>query len=196
MTARRRRRIQRNMLMLLLVIGTSLVGTVHGLWFENLEIGGTVTTGEMTSVWFYRSCDEKPQGQTTATWSVRPRDNQWGQDELVVKVGNAYPNFQLYCEAHIANTGSVPIRVKNIIVINSNPTGVSVTAVEAEPGKVIQPCGFSPDWPDVSKNDKGYDLKLVPAHCRLEIQFTIKMKPTLPRGSSVAIGFVVEFVQA
>lgn len=188
--------MQRSLGIVILVITTSLMGTAHGLWFETLEIGGTVTTGEMTSVWFYRSCDEKPQGQETADWSVRPADNQWGQDELIVIVGNAYPKFSLYCEAHIANTGSVPMKVKSIQIFNTNPTGVTVTAKQAEPGKVIQPCPFSPDWPDVSKNDKGYPITQVPAKCRLEIQFTVTMKPSLARDSTVAIGFLVEFQQA
>ncbi len=149
-----------NLTLIALAIATGFLGITQTLWSENVTIGGTITTSDVAGIWFYRSCDEKPKGQETATWLIEPDPNDSSRHRLLVTIQNGYPNFSLYCEVHFANDGTVPIEITNVKVFNPNPAKLTITAVEAEPNKIMQPCGFTPDW---YEGRKGTETRDVPA---------------------------------
>lgn len=126
----------------------------------------------------------------TATWLIEPDPNDPSRHRLLVTIQNGYPNFSLYCEVHFANDGTVPIEITNVHTFNPNPSNLTITAVEAEPNKIMQPCGFTPDW---YEGRKGTETRDVPANCRQEIQFRITVKGAIV-GAPV-IEFVVEVQQ-
>ncbi len=161
-------------------------GLAYSLWPEALVVQGSVSaagTGRTGPVWFFRSCDDpEAGGKDVATWAVEP--NGRDQTALRMRVNNAYPGYQVYCELHLANSGNVPVEVTGVNVLNPNPQALTVTAQEdpAQASKVLRPCGFTPTW--------GTRPSRVPALCRTEVQLTLQVEQGAAENSRY--GFNVE----
>lgn len=156
---------------LALVIALGAVGVSSAHWQETLFVNALVQTGEVDPVWFFRSCDDpEVECKDVGTWTVEPDPADPKRETLLVAIGNAYPSHQLYCDLHLANNGSIPVKVKEVRVLNPNPEALTVTAVHEEDGgeKVLQPWGFTPDW--------GTKPKDVPANCRTQIVLTVHVE--------------------
>jgi len=158
-------------------------GLAYYLWPEAMVVQGRASTGETGAVWFFRSCDDpEAEGKDVGTWSVGPADDE--HKTLQVTINNGYPGYELYCELHLADSATSPMRVTGVNVTNPNPQALTVTAQEdpAEAGKGLQPCGFTPAW--------GTRPARVPAHCRTEIQLTVRIEQGAAQKSSY--GFTIE----
>jgi hypothetical protein len=161
-------------------------GLATALWPEALVVQGSVSaagSGRSGPVWFFRSCDDpEAEGKDVATWAVEP--NGRDQTALRMRVNNAYPGYQVYCELHLANGGNAPVEVTGVNVLNPNPQALTVTAQEdpAQASKVLRPCGSTPAW--------GTRPSHVPAQCRTEVQLTLQVEPGAAENSRY--GFSVE----
>lgn len=158
-------------LCLALVIALGALGGSSAHWQESLFVNALVQTGEVDPVWFFRSCDDpEAEGKDVGTWTVVPDPADPKRETLLVAIGNGYPSYEVYCELHLANNGTIPVKVKEVSVLNPNPEALTVSAVHEEDGgeKVLQPCGFTPEW--------GTKPNEVPAHCRTEIQLTVHVE--------------------
>lgn len=146
-------------------------GLATTLWPEALVVQGSVSAaggGRNGAVWFFRSCDDpEVGGKDVAVWAIEP--NGRDQTALRMRVNNAYPGYQVYCELHLANSGNVPVEVTGVNVLNPNPQALALTAQEdpAQASKVLRPCGFTPAW--------GTRPSGVPAYCRTEVQLTLQV---------------------
>ncbi len=175
--------------LLLPVMALSALGLAQGLWSEAVEIRGTVSTANLDPVWFFRSCDdEEAEGKDVGSWQVGVDPNN--RERLLVTITNGYPSYQLYCEAHLANDGTVPVKVKRVTVTNANPQALTVTAVHEEDGgaKELEPCGFTPPW--------GTRPSEVPARCRTEIKLTVHLEAGAQESAAYTFTVEVELEQA
>jgi hypothetical protein len=124
--------------------------------------------GRGDAAWFYRTCSS-PQPNAAAQWRVELAPGKSGQKSLSVQVENAYPGYQLECDLYFANSGRMPFNVKNITILNANPSDLSLSAVEgsARRGKTLVPCDFLPRW--------GLNPAQVPLACRSSIHFLLSV---------------------
>ena len=122
------------------------------------------STGE--AVWFYRSCTSGKPG-APATWVVDLNPSVFDKTSLNFQIKNAYPGYQLVCELHFANSGKLPIWVKEVNVYNPNARDLTLSAVlpPGEQKKVLQPCGSKPTW--------GKDPASLPSNCRSRIKLVL-----------------------
>lgn len=122
-------------LILLVSLTLSSLGLVYGLWSENLQINGTVTTGTLAGEWIEVHCYEeetKPVGNTIG-WI----DNN-DPTLLYFQITNGYPQYFGGCEVEYQNTGTIPVHVEAInfipgqnltnCVVNQSPQTGSFTA--------------------------------------------------------------------
>jgi hypothetical protein len=132
--------------------------------------------GKGEAVWFYRSCTPAKLG-AVATWSVDLDPAVHSRTSLKFQVKNAYPGYQLICELYFANSGKLPIRVKEISVYNPNSKDLILSAVAApgEQKKILQPCNFKPAW---GRNPAG-----VSSSCRSKITITLTLGPNVKENS-------------
>jgi hypothetical protein len=177
-----------NLVALLVVISTGFTGMVFALWSDTVEVSGTVTTAEFDTVWFFKSCDEfdgdeKLREDEIVTDVVEPTADQ---KSINVSISNAFPGYKLYCEIQVANTGDVPVRIRDIITATSHPDALLVSAIEIpeEAGKVLDSCGFVPEW--------GTRPAGVPAGCRQEIQLTVVVLSDFSGSATIGLDVTVE----
>jgi hypothetical protein len=132
--------------------------------------------GKGEVVWFYRSCTPAKPG-AVATWKVEPNPSISGRTSLNFQVKNGYPGYQLHCELYFANTGKLPIWLKEITIYNPNSKDLLLSAA-VTPGdhkKILQPCGSKPDW---GKNPSG-----LPSKCWTKIKLTLSIGPNVKQNS-------------
>lgn len=177
-------------LLALVLFLASLSGLTDSLWSEAKTVRGTVSTVEGDLVWFFRSCDDpEAEGKDVGTWTVKLDSSDPDQKTLLVTLGNGYPGYHFYCDLHLANSGTLPVKVKEVRVINPNPQALAVTAHEDldEVGKELEPCGFTPDWGTKPPN--------VPAKCRTEIQLTVHIEHGAEQNANYRFSVEVELEQ-
>jgi len=179
--------------MVVIVVVSALIGTVYTLWSDNLWVNATITikTGEVDPRWFFASCEDlEAEDKDVATWAVEADPADPELETLLVTIDNGYPSYRLYCELHMANTGTLPVKVKEVRAINDHPEALTVTAQEDpdEVGKELQPCGFIPAWGDGANE--------VEAHCRQEIQLEAHVEQGAQQNSFYRFSVEVEVEQA
>jgi len=90
---------------LAVVLVLALIGGAYAAWEEELEIGGTVETGEMKVEFIDYEID--PDSDDVADIDVEKSDcNQ----EITVTIENAYPGFGFALEVWYENKGSIPVK--------------------------------------------------------------------------------------
>ena len=136
--------------MLLLALAT--IGVVFGLWSKVLTIDGTVETGNVDAVWFAAACTENPfdvppgefEGKDVASVTAVP--DPADQEILIVTLENAYPSYEIDCQVHFANNGTIPIKIRGITKDDPNGGVISEVLIDGI-GSQLEPCGFTPTFP-------------------------------------------------
>lgn len=128
------------------------------------------------AVWFFRSCNNGKTGET-AIWVVDLNPSISNRTSINIQVKNAYPGYQLVCELYFANSGKLPVSVKDITVSNPNSRSLflSTIVVHSEQGKVLLPCGFKPGW--------GKNPSNLPSNCRSKIKLALTIGPKAEESS-------------
>jgi hypothetical protein len=118
------------------------------------------------AVWFYRSCSTGKSG-TIANWIVELNQRVKDQSSMIFQVNNTYPGYQLACELYFANSGKVPVSVKEVTLYNPNPGELTLSAgiAPGEQKKIIQPCGFKPTW--------GRNPANLPSSCQSKLKLVL-----------------------
>jgi len=146
---------------LFLVLTTIIAfsGIVYAMWSENLYINVEVDTGYVDADFDQAVCNDPPStfsldpsecgcwNYNTMTWSGSRYDKDVanctvsgvGTKTLTVSIKNAYPCYYSSVAFNITNTGTIPVKVKSIRLIEiSNKThvwiaGVNFTAEDLTP---------------------------------------------------------------
>ena len=147
------------------------------------RIGLDAGSGE--AVWFNFTCTDE-ETVDVAAWHVQQDLTDSTRQTLVMQVENGYPGYKLACQFHLANTGSLPLRVFDVQVLNLHPTEINIQANESPPdaGKLLQPCLVSPLW--LTPPDQISPL------CRTTINLTVQVKPEA--GQDAAYGYGIEVI--
>jgi hypothetical protein len=132
--------------------------------------------GKGEAVWFYRSCTPARPG-AVATWKMEPKPSAPSRTSLNFQVKNAYPGYQLHCELYFANTGKLPIWVKEITAYNPNSKDLllSATIAPGEYKKILQPCDSKPNW--------GKNPASLPGKCWSKIKLTLSIGQNVKENS-------------
>jgi hypothetical protein len=126
----------------LIVLGT--MGLVYGSWSENLNINGSVQTGEVNVEIESKLVEENGEkGKEIATClqdavSTDPTDPK--ADKVIVKLDNAFPGYSCHFWTNIHNRGTLPVSVTAQLKIDPITAG----AIRVE---------RSADNPDLPKGD-------------------------------------------
>ncbi|GAG45065.1 unnamed protein product, partial [marine sediment metagenome] len=125
-----------------LIMSLAALGVAYGLWAETLHIEGTVNTGTLDLEWLVdeSSCDDTGidpgYGKDVGSVSLAPGPTA---DVLLLTVHNAYPSYSLACSLTYVNSGSIPVKVRQIITsYPSDKLTVSYSngsIVQIEPGQ-------------------------------------------------------------
>jgi len=114
----------------ILLIALASLGLAYGYWTDNLQINGTVESGELevefTNLWW---------SDTNCTYEFDSTNHT-----LTITADNAYPGFWCEGSVQVKNTGSIPVKILPVAVTTSGPDywdvyPYSSTAVTLQPGE-------------------------------------------------------------
>lgn len=114
---------------LALALALTGIGTAYALWDKNLDIYGTVHTGEVNMEIVSAASDDPGVTIDRNPFGI-PDPKHVGATEVVilpsaqeleVTVTNAYPYYEAYVHFTAVNTGTVPVKLNAILIDNPNP---------------------------------------------------------------------------
>lgn len=126
------------LILAVLLVSLLLAGFGIARWYETLTISGTVNTGTVDAELSVGDCwdsepDEKDLSSIECTLTA---DNK----TLLVTINNAYPCIDYYCDFDIHNTGSIPIKVWEMVINRGNlPTSATVEITGPELPYQLEP---------------------------------------------------------
>jgi hypothetical protein len=91
---------------LLLIISLAAVGVGYGLWFEIMEVRGTINTGVLDVEWL------GPIVTEYETKDVATCQANIAADTLTINVSNFYPSYVCEVEFGVLNVGSIPVHIQ------------------------------------------------------------------------------------
>ncbi|NLX90207.1 MAG: hypothetical protein GXZ07_01215 [Firmicutes bacterium] len=120
---------------LVLVLAFGLIGGAYAAWTDQLQVSGTVATGDIDVV-FTSAVSNDPEGtDDPASPEDDPKDVGCTEVSLsddgktmTVTIENAYPGYVSQIDYTVTNNGSVPVRLQNktIDVVSGDPAGLEV----------------------------------------------------------------------
>ena len=113
----------------ILIIALSIMGFAYAHWSKIVTVDGTINTGRLNLIIVSAADDDtgidpgydKDVADTVIT--IDPHDPQIAH----ITITNAYPSYHVYWHVTIKNVGTIPAKLKAIIVDNPNPC-LNVTA--------------------------------------------------------------------
>ena len=129
----------------LIMITLSMTGIAVAHWADEVYVEGTIKTGSLTLAFdryeppiCIEICEEYPGGplvpgelcgenvgETTCHCQgviTDPHTGEWGYENIIVNIENAYPSYRVHCVFVIHNIGQIPADICEFIV--TDPTGV------------------------------------------------------------------------
>lgn len=98
---------------LVLVLALATLGVGYGYWSQQLNIGGTVQTGDLdVKLDFTGVIETDPLA--AANCAVSPNNDHndgFGPDVLTVTVTGAYPGYRCQVQFRVVNAGTIPVAV-------------------------------------------------------------------------------------
>ncbi len=150
-----------------ILIALALVGIGYGLWFEDLNLTGQMTTGVLdvgiinarVKEWYADENDElvamqgtplfrtKHDGITSCTVALHGPDGldspdpgvDTGKDELEITVTGAYPSYHCLVTFEVKNLGTVPVHLIGPVSDPANPEGLTELEACFREGKIPPP---------------------------------------------------------
>lgn len=105
-----------------LLLGLLVVAATYAYWSQTLSISGTVSTGylqaKIVNVTTYDNEVTYDVGTITATIGANGTS-------ATITISNAYPGYNATAVFTIKNTGSIPVKLSD--VVNNNNTEINVT---------------------------------------------------------------------
>lgn len=116
---------------LILVLAFGLIGGAYAAWTDQLNVGGTVATGDIDVVFTSAVSNdpagtgdpEQPEGKDVAKTEVEIINNG---KALKVTVSNAYPGYVSQVDYAVTNNGSVPVKLQDKDIVISDPDALEV----------------------------------------------------------------------
>ena len=107
------------LLILVVVMALGALGVGYANWSQDLEIGGSVTTGSLQIGVHNTDATDNAFGDTQVTSmdSVTARGSIGDEDFFAAvseSATNAYPGYSATCTIDIGNTGSVPVALNDV----------------------------------------------------------------------------------
>ena len=156
-----------------LVLALGALGVGYAMWDKTLTVEGTVNTGEVNMEIVSISSDDIGIDLGFLIDGVTPKDKDVGWTEVqidpmdnqkgIVTVHNAYPCYENYVHFSGWNSGTVPVKLQDIIIDNPNAC-ITVTAWDGD-GEQIEP-GPKNDPPSMADNTIWFHVE----QCALENQ--------------------------
>lgn len=107
-----------------LIIALVLMGFAYAHWEKIVTVNGKVNTGKVNLIIVPGTPSDTDNGidpgkdkdVADTTIVIDPLDNQ----KAIITITNAYPCYEVYWHITIRNVGTIPVRLKDIIVDNPN----------------------------------------------------------------------------
>ncbi|MGB9662125.1 MAG: hypothetical protein ACPL5F_08930 [Moorellaceae bacterium] len=126
---------------LALVLALALMGAAFAAWTETINVNGSVATGNYDVTFSSSSTNDegttvdpgldKNVGQSVATLGADSKS-------ITVTASNAYPGYNAIVTYKIKNTGTIPLKVNNAVITNTNAQ-ITVTNEVDPAGQIIDP---------------------------------------------------------
>jgi len=117
-------------LFLISIMALAGIGASSALWFENLTIDGTVTTGNVDVEWSLIGCgDNEPKPEVSGI-TVDIVGNT-----MTVTVTNAYPCITYWVHFDIHCLGSIPVKFTPFLItsLGMDPKWITITPDDTYP---------------------------------------------------------------
>ena len=109
----------------ILMLALGVAGFAYAHWEKLVTVDGEVTTGKLNLIIVSAADDDEPlkpdpgkdKNVADTEIIVDPKDPQ----KAIVKITNAYPCYYVYWHMTIKNIGTIPAKLKEIIIDNPNP---------------------------------------------------------------------------
>jgi len=131
---RSRRGLNRiGVLAMALLLALGAMGTAYGAWSDEIYIQSTITTGDIDAGLACSTCWEEPDTPGTDIDCTKTASMT-----LVIDIDDALEGVDYYCNFIVSNTGSLPIKIKNLNITDISP-GVAEAIEDLIEGTVIDP---------------------------------------------------------
>lgn len=111
-------------LFLIPMIALSVVGASYALWSKTITLDGTVKTGTLDKKITSLICAEFPEVEGKDVGSCTAEIGTGGDSASVI-IDNAYPSYKVDISFWQQNTGSIPLKINDVILTWSGPNGVT-----------------------------------------------------------------------
>jgi len=107
----------------IMMIALGIAGFAYAHWEKIVTVDGTVNTGKLNLIIVSAAADDtgidpgydKDVAKTVIT--IDPQDPQIAH----ITITNAYPSYHVYWHITIQNVGTIPAKLKEIVIDNPNP---------------------------------------------------------------------------
>ncbi len=125
-------------LFLIPMIVLSLVGASYALWSKTITLGGTVNTGTVDKIITQAFCSDtgidpgytKDVGSCTAEIGI-------GGDSATFIIDNAYPSYNIDVTIKEKNSGTIPVKINDILMTLSGPGGTTSVTCTSVPCSIV-----------------------------------------------------------
>jgi len=107
----------------ILIIALGIVGFTYAHWSKVVTVDGTVNTGRLNLIIVSAADDDNgidpdyDKNVADTVIAIDPTDPQIAH----ITITNAYPSYHVYWHVTIKNVGTIPAKLKEIVINNPNP---------------------------------------------------------------------------
>lgn len=136
-----------------LMIALMAVGFAYAHWSDTIRIVGSVETGTVAVAWTAKECydNEVPPmqdiGKFECVFSEPKEDAHTGKTGfglLTVTITDAYPCYKVTCLVGLTVIGTLPVHVKEVIVVGEITDKLNVDFSGVEVSNKLHPCSTTP----------------------------------------------------
>jgi len=116
-----------------LMVALAMTGVAFACWSQTIYIEGTVETGEVCVGFVGADCEDeeylgKDVGDVSCDledWKCYTEEHGDAYETLVMTLSNVYPSYEAWCEITIANCGTIPVNLVDLVIRPvSDPNGL------------------------------------------------------------------------
>ena len=109
-----------------LIIGLAVAGASYAMWTETLSVSGTVAAGELDAGFLECECSDSDgdgvyEGEGHVLCELTDTDGDGDNETAVITIVNGYPCYTATCDLTIMNTGTIPLHVAGVNIVNADP---------------------------------------------------------------------------
>jgi len=110
-------------MLIILMITLSIAGFTYAHWSKTVTVDGTIKSGKLNLIIVSAADDDSgidpdyDKDVADTVIKIDPNDPQIAH----ITITNAYPSYHVYWHVTIKNIGTIPAKLKEIIIDNPNP---------------------------------------------------------------------------